>query len=100
MRWPIVLLMLPLLGCGGNDNRGGGIAGQNLTLDSGQCAKHAWGSPEMAQCLDAIRAARSVQPVAPTVASVAPGPAVQPVEAAPATSSWRPWTWFSSGASE
>ena len=88
------LLCIVLAGC--NADRAERRAGADLTQDPGQCAKFSWGTPEMAQCLDAIAATRAAsarpvaaaQPAEPPVPQPAPQPALAastaPVVAPPA----------------
>jgi hypothetical protein len=87
------ILLLPMLGlalagCNAGVERRGGA---DLTQDSGQCSKFSWGTPEMAQCLDGIAAARAAavkpvetaqpaEPPQPALAAPAP-PAVAPAPA-------------------
>lgn len=76
----VQVLCLALAGCNSQ-----GRSGPDLTQDSGQCSKFSWGTPEMAQCLDGITAARAAaaRPVE-TAQPAEPSPP-QPALAAPAT---------------
>lgn len=82
------MLCLALAGCNAERR-----SGADLTQDSGQCSKFSWGTPEMAQCLDSIAAARAAaskpvetaQPAEPSPPHPAlPAPATPAVTPAPA----------------
>ncbi|AMJ61623.1 hypothetical protein [Bosea sp. PAMC 26642] len=74
----VPVLCLALAGC-----NSGGRSGPDLTQDPGQCGKFQWGTPEMAQCLDTVSAARAeaarpVQAVEPAPLPSPPQPHLQP----------------------
>lgn len=85
MRLSIAMLALALSACSSSPVPRGG--GEDLTQGVEQCSKHGWGTPEMARCADAARAAQR-QAVAQA------GPSTTPPEAPPPASRW-PWSsWF------
>lgn len=89
MRLSIAILAVALSACSSSPVPRG--SGEDLTQGLEQCSKHGWGTPEMASCTDAARAAQR--------RAVAPAGPAEPAAAAPAETPapaqrW-PWSsWF------